>query len=96
VSLLPCSALPFIEIKPLAHKPVLPLQDCYSIHKRDGGQKTWSMIGSDYCKFPAPLLNRDEEDKQDCPPSNGTVSAETDIFILTTDLWKFNNWISSN
>jgi len=36
----PCSALPFIEIKPLAHKPVLPSQDCYSIHKRDRGCRT--------------------------------------------------------
>jgi hypothetical protein len=38
------------------------------------------------------LLNRDGEDEHDCSTNNDNVSAAMDIFILTPEHFKLNNW----
>jgi hypothetical protein len=37
-------------------------------------------------------LNRDGEDEHGCSTSNDNVSAAMDIFILTPERFKLNNW----
>jgi len=60
-------------------------------HERDRGRETWSMIGSNPLQIFS-LLNRDGEDEHDCSTSNDNVSATMDIFILTPERFKLNNW----
>jgi len=60
-------------------------------HERDCGRETWSTIGSNPLQIFS-LLNRDGEDEHDCSTSNGNVSAAMDIFILTPERFKLNNW----
>ena len=83
-SLLPGFGSLFIELESFPPKSIPSLQDCYSNHERDHGQKTWSTIGSNLLQIFS-LLNRDGDDEHSC-------SQQRRRFQATRGHFQFDPW----